>query len=125
MTTPTPLFPDGLPDLPAGVYRHRKGGLYQVLGYAQDSTNGATPRVVVVYVGLQVPGLQLPGDETTRMRMKVRDAEEFHQFVHEDGSVCDYRGWSRRWPPAYCEEHQTGMALRFSYVDVEVPRAHH
>lgn len=125
MTATTSRFPDGLPDLPAGVYRHHKGGLYQVLGYAQDSTNGLDePRAVVVYVGLQLPGTQVPG-EATSMRMKVREAQEFHDFVHGDGEACDYQGWSRNWPPSWCDEHDTGMSLRFRYLDVEVPRADH
>lgn len=119
MTTTTSRFPDGLPDLLAGVYKHHKGGLYQVLGYGEDSTNGLEePRPVVVYIGLQLPGLQLP-DAASSMRLKVRDAEEFHDWVHlDDGSVCGSPSLS-----GACEAHGRLGLDRFTYLDVEVPDA--
>lgn len=59
-----------LPPLQAGIYRHYKGQLYQVLGYAQDSTIDG--RIVVVYVGLE-----LAGATAGRPRMNVRSVEDF------------------------------------------------
>lgn len=64
----------GKPDhLRAGVYRHYKGQLYQVLGYASDADY--TGRNVVVYIGLELEGAQ-PGP-----RMHVRTAEDFRGLV--------------------------------------------
>jgi len=57
----------------AGIYRHYKGGLYQVLGVAQDSE---TEELVVVYVALT--GADLPGP-----RMRVRP-------LHGEGGFSTY-----------------------------------
>lgn len=62
-----------LPDLPAGVWRHYKGPLYQVLGYAHDADDDE--RVVVVYFGLELD------DAHEGPRMAVRDAESFLGMV--------------------------------------------
>lgn len=71
------------PDLPAGIWRHYKGHLYLVLGYAGDSTNNAVAgRVVVVYAGLELTGTPKPGP-----RMHVRDADEFLGLVEVDGQM--------------------------------------
>lgn len=69
-----------LPDLPAGVYRHYKGHLYLVLGYAQDSTNDSDHEVYVVYVGLTTEGSASP------LRTRLRKVPEFfsHVKVGED-----------------------------------------
>lgn len=69
-------MPD-LPDLPAGVYRHYRGPLFLVLGYAGDSTNGHEDRPpLVAYVGLELTGSARPGP-----RIRVRDAAEFSAVV--------------------------------------------
>lgn len=90
-------------ELPSGVYRHYKGGLYLVLGYAHDANadelmdkrrwvedrvdpsflNG---RTVVVYIGLEL------NDAHTGPRLAVRTAEDFFAMLHSDGSVCDRFG---------------------------------
>lgn len=70
---------DGPDLLPAGLYRHYRGGLYQVLGLASDSTNGLDGRRVVVYIGLDLAGAR-PGP-----RMHVRAVEEFMQQVVRRG----------------------------------------
>lgn len=69
-----------LPDLPAGVYRHYKGPLYQVLGYGHDANDAA--RDVVVYIGLQLDQAK------TGPRLAVRTATDFHAHVHADRSTC-------------------------------------
>lgn len=72
-----------LPELPAGVYRHYKGPLYMVTGYAHDSNHEG--RVVVVYVGLQLDGAK------TGPRMGVRDVEDFFAIVDsKTGEVMNY-----------------------------------
>lgn len=43
-----------LPHLPAGIYRHYKNALYQVLGYGHDASGDDEP--VVIYVPLQLDG---------------------------------------------------------------------
>jgi hypothetical protein len=68
-----------LPLLPAGIYRHWKGHLYQVLGYASDSNDEG--RIVVVYVGLELDGAP-PGP-----RMHVRTASDFHGSVEVNGAL--------------------------------------
>jgi len=54
----------------AGLYRHYKGGYYQVLGIAEHTE---TDERVVVYVSLDA---SLPGP-----RMRVRPVEEFNSYV--------------------------------------------
>ncbi len=61
-----------LPVLPAGVYRHYKGHLYLVLGYAQDALDD---RIQVVYIGLDLAGLPSP------MRMRTREVGDFFACV--------------------------------------------
>jgi hypothetical protein len=104
------VSPDPLPALHAGVYRHYKGGYYQVLGYAQESTNGEHPRHVVVYLGLT------PGGSSTRMH--VREAREFASWVHPtDGSTCD-----RHWRGVgHACGHGRAAAPRFEYKGPGVP----
>jgi hypothetical protein len=75
----TPAVPRPVPDLPAGVWRHWKGHLYQVLGYATDS--GIAGRTVVVYIGLELDGAS-PGP-----RMHVREAAEFAGQVEFNGAM--------------------------------------
>ena len=86
-----------LPDLRAGVWRHYKGHLYQVLGYAHDANatgdhptiwktayrpdgtwNSSVPardRLVVVYIGLETTAAH------KGPRMAVRDVDDF-LFAH-------------------------------------------
>jgi hypothetical protein len=99
-----------LPALRAGIYRHYKGNLYQVLGYGHDanadefysrySPSGdgrdiqavrAFPvgRDVVIYIGLQLDGAH------TGPRLAVRTATDFNAEVHlgnpdryEEGTAC-------------------------------------
>src|SRR5688500_14356939 len=52
----------------AGIYRHYKGGYYQVLGVAADSSNDAPEQQYVVYIALT--GIHLPGP---RMRIRKRE----------------------------------------------------
>jgi hypothetical protein len=63
-----------LPELHAGVYRHWKGQLYQVFGYAHDANDDE--RVVVVYMGLQLIGARRGA------RMAVRSVEDFFAWVN-------------------------------------------
>jgi hypothetical protein len=91
----------GLPDLMTGIYRHYKGPLYLVLGYAHDANadelcdlelaripeTDIEPmfpegRTVVVYVGLQLD------DAHRGARLAVRTAADFHARVHSDGTEC-------------------------------------
>lgn len=56
----TPLPPaETIPGLPAGLYRHHKGGIYLLLGIAQHSEND--DELLVVYVSLDAsrPGPRL------------------------------------------------------------------
>lgn len=103
--------------LPGGVYRHYKGQLYQVIGYAHDANadtlidmlpskcEGKTTlvepvgeRIVVVYIGLQLDAAHLGP------RMAVRSVDDFNRrlcgYVHcprfglpfesgESGGCCD------------------------------------
>lgn len=91
-------MPD-LPPLPSGVYRHYKGPLYQVLGYAHDAnadelysnrsgvarSESQAPsgdRIVVVYFGLQLE------DAHMGPRLAVRTVDDFFAWVHNDGHQC-------------------------------------
>lgn len=72
-----------IPDLCAGVYRHYKGPLYLVTGYAHDSNHEG--RIVVVYVGLQLDEAK-PGP-----RIGVRDVNDFFAIVDpKTGKAVDY-----------------------------------
>lgn len=78
-----------LPDLPAGVYRHWKGHLYQVLGYGHDA-NTDLDRFAVVYIGLQTQGSHTGPRLAFRTAMSDDPSvDAFFDFVHkEDGSKC-------------------------------------
>lgn len=93
-----------LPDLPAGVYRHYKGNLYQVLGYGHDANADTlvelaihpdtqlpgyrafaeNERLVVVYIGLQLD------DAHTGPRLAVRTADDFRAEVCGDPECMHY-----------------------------------
>jgi hypothetical protein len=83
--------PGPVPDLPAGVWRHWKGHLYQVLGYATDSSIAG--RTVVVYIGLELDGAS-PGP-----RMHVREAAEFTGRVEFNGAMIPrFEYLAPEWP---------------------------
>lgn len=100
-----------VPDLCAGVYRHYKGPLYLVLGYAHDANDA--DRVVVVYVGLQL-------DEAHEgARLAVRTDTDFRALV------CGFAGcpaWGRMGriggtaSRPYCRECGHAAVRRFTYV---------
>lgn len=82
---------EDLPDLAAGIWRHYKGPLYQVFGYAHDANADGDPRgqwtvadvngdpleerFVVVYMALQLDGAH------TGPRTTVRTASDFWTAV--------------------------------------------
>jgi hypothetical protein len=89
-------------ELHAGVYRHYKGHLYLVLGYADDANTEG--RTVVVYVGLQLDGAG-PG-----ARIKVRTAEDFFAPVNPStGAVVQW-----------CDGVDPAPVARFRYVGADV-----
>lgn len=69
--------PRELPDLRAGLYRHYKGPLYQVLGYAHDANDA--DRVVVLYFPLELDGAH------EGPRLAVRTVEDFFAMVTPEG----------------------------------------
>lgn len=119
-----PMTDAYLPALPSGVYRHYKGPLYLVLGYAHDANadefadyesvcipeteiERAFPegRAVVVYIGLQL-------DEAhTGPRLAVRTADDFHAWVHQDGTRCHHNT-----PGIWCEASGATVRQRFEYL---------
>lgn len=68
-----------------GIWRHRKGNLYLVLGVAKDSSDefDGKSRFVVVYVGLNMEGA------SAGTRMFVRDLNEFLARFTRVGLVYD------------------------------------
>jgi hypothetical protein len=84
-----------LPPLASGLWRHWRGHLYQVLGYARSTAREEPGQqqyrevTAVVYVGLELDGAQ----EGPRMmfRVAVSDdprVEAWWDHVHADGSKC-------------------------------------
>lgn len=64
------VLPHHAPDIAPGLYRHRKGGFYTVLGVSHDSTNSVRPgRWLVLY-----------RSETTGVLLS-REIEEFFERV--------------------------------------------
>lgn len=63
----------GGPVIPAGVWRHYRGPLYQVLGVAQHTETGER---LVIYVSLEGP--RLPGP-----RIRARPLDMFCDLVGE------------------------------------------
>lgn len=95
-----------LPELRAGIYRHYKGPLYQVLGYAHDAnadtlydqkgvrrreTHGEMPdplgeRNVVVYLGLELTEAHVGPRLAVR---NVSGGDAFFDWLHpDDWTVC-------------------------------------
>lgn len=74
-----------LDDLRPGIYRHWKGPLYQVLGYAHDANDER--RLCVVYMPLQLDGAHEGPRLAVRSYGDMDDA--FDDWVHpDDGTVC-------------------------------------
>lgn len=70
-----------LPDLPAGVYQHYKGPLYQVLGYGHDANDDN--RLVVIYIGIQLQGSHTgPRLAVRTVESDLLDVDAFFDFVH-------------------------------------------
>lgn len=113
-------------DLPAGVYRHYKGPLYLVLGYAHDAnadvlglatTPGSsyfTPfggeRTVVVYVGLELDGAHRGA------RLAVRTVDDFFAVVCAGDSTCLNYGREVSFRADSCVHCGTPTRQRFAYV---------
>lgn len=62
-----------LPDLRSGVWKHYKGGLYEVIGYSQNTSDGN--REQVAYVPLYTD------PEKIGPRIQTRDVEEWFEYV--------------------------------------------
>ena len=62
-------------ELPSGVYKHYKGGFYQLLGLGQHTETG---ELLVVYVALSSPIIPLPGP-----RIRCRPLSMWFDFVGE------------------------------------------
>lgn len=65
-----------LPVLKAGIWRHYRGHLYLMIGYAHDANQ--EDRTVVVYVGLDLDGAK-HGE-----RISVRDVDDFFAAVNPE-----------------------------------------
>jgi hypothetical protein len=81
-----PESDDPIPDLPAGVYRHYKGGLYEVLGaarHSEDNTHFAVYRPLPPTP--YQPGLRVRPLEMFRETVRVgdRDVRRFERVVHQ------------------------------------------
>ncbi len=76
----------GSPTIPAGVWRHYKGDLYQVLGVAQHTESG---ELLVVYVSLEGskrPGPRIRARPLAMFCEAVGDEPRF-KYVGIDGSI--------------------------------------
>src|SRR4051812_11969694 len=101
------LIPDNSDpiDIRAGVYRHYKGPLYQVVGYSHNASEGN--RIEVLYIGLELDPSK-PGP-----RWATREWREFFQ------TVCPFHGGIN----AYHPEHERMIGCnpeswvdRFTYM---------
>jgi hypothetical protein len=101
-------------ELLSGIYRHYKGPLYEVSGYAHDANIDG--RELVLYRGLELTGAHLGP------RWSVRDSEFpggedvdldcFFDTVHPDGTPCRHEGNSLGW----CNTAQSLTVRRFEYL---------
>jgi hypothetical protein len=115
---------EDLPDLAAGIYRHYKGPLYQVFGYAHDAnadvlhhedsfvqagyaTEPLGERFVVVYMALQLDGAH------TGPRTAVRTASDFLADVCGEPTCPDY---GKVVTDVACERCDAMSVPRFAYV---------
>lgn len=72
----------------AGVYKHYKGPLYQVIGYSHNASDDNN--VQVLYIGLELDSAKVGPRFATR---------NWHEFFE---TVCTVHDGM----PAYCEEHE-------------------
>lgn len=101
-------------ELLAGIYRHYKGPLYEVSGYAHDANIDG--RELVLYRGLELDGAKMGP------RWSVRDAEFpggedvdldcFFDMVHADGTPCRHEHSMVGW----CNTAQVVTKRRFDYL---------
>lgn len=90
-----------LPDIRAGVWRHYKGPLYNVLGYSHNASDGNNPQVL--YIGLELDSAK------TGPRFATRDVEEWSELVC---TMHDGMSW-------HSEEHEkiTAVGRRTGYLN--------
>ncbi len=102
--------PSDLPDLPAGIYRHYKGPLYQTLGYGHDANY--EPRNTVVYIGLYLDDAR-PGPRlSTRTAISSDPAvDAWWDFVHVDRTKCSHGTPTKGRCPA-----DIAVKPRFEYI---------
>jgi hypothetical protein len=121
-----------LPDLRAGIYRHYKGNLYQIIGYAKDANADTLlhrymdprikheiqiaplgERIVVIYMGLELT------DASRGPRMSIRTATDFFAPVCWNRD-CDRFGTSGEHPATgYCSLCTAQHQPRFQYTGSE------
>jgi hypothetical protein len=95
-----------LPTLLAGVYRHYKGPLYLVMGYAHDANS--EQRAAVVYIGLQLD------DAHRGPRLAVRDATDF--FMHVCGNKECIAFGTATYDTGQCQICHMPDKPRFEYI---------
>lgn len=104
-----------LPDLPAGIYRHYKGHLYQALGYGTDANNHG--HIMVFYLGLELEGAQtgLPRLHARAATSSDPKIDAWWDFVHRGGTKCTHGHKSSSARIITCAK---GVAVtpRFTYL---------
>lgn len=102
-----------LPKLYAGVYQHYKGQLYQVLGYSQDSSNHEDPQyqVCVVYIPLYL---------ADGLRIRHRNANEFHEWVHQDTGLPVSKEDDMASQGSAADLRTKGYRPRFEYIGAQL-----
>jgi len=101
-----------LPELPAGIYRHYKGHLYQALGYGCDANN--REHIMVFYLGLELVGAQ-PGAPRFAARTAASSdpaVDAWWDNVHADGTKCTH---DHKAGAATCSAGHT-ITPRFAYL---------
>ena len=73
-------YSDERPDIRPGIYRHFKGGLYQVVGVA---TNSETGEYMVVYRALYGEGGLWVRPASMWLETVERDGKTYQRFVFE------------------------------------------
>lgn len=73
--------------LPAGVYRHHKGGLYQLLGVGEHTENGEILVAYITLTGADLPGPRLRfrplhGDKGWLTPEALPSGESVERFVY-------------------------------------------
>ena len=101
-------------ELLAGIYRHYKGPLYEVSGYAHDANIDG--RVLVLYRGLELDGAKLGPRWSVREPTHPGgdvDLDCFFDMVHEnDRTPCRHEGVTLGW----CDVYQEVIVRRFQYL---------